>query len=141
MGIPLATAVEAVGTVPPFSRRMSPIDHPDGFTIIRDDAKVSYWSIPAALQVMREARATRRIVVLGTLSDYAGSSALAYVTVARQALEAADRVIFVGNASAKCLKAKRHPEDDALQAFYSPEAAAQHLRGWLRGRLLQLQVG
>ncbi|MGE0118001.1 MAG: aminoacyl-tRNA hydrolase [Dongiaceae bacterium] len=140
MGIPLATAVEAVGTVPPFSRRMSPIDHPDGFTIIRDDAKVSYWSIPAALQVMREARATRRIVVLGTLSDYAGSSALAYVTVARQALEAADRVIFVGNASAKCLKAKRHPEDDALQAFYSPEAAAQHLRGWLRpGDLLLLK--
>ncbi len=141
MGIPLAAAVEAIGTVSPVDMRLSPFHHPDGFTIVRDDFKASFWSIPAALQFMKEARARRKIIVFGTISDYAGSSGAAYVAVARQALEAADEVIFVGNASAKCLKARRHERDEALRAFYSVDAAAEHLRGRLRPGDLVLLKG
>ncbi len=141
MGIPLEEAVQAVGTVPPFDRRLSPFDHPDGYTIVRDDFKAPLWSIPAALQFMKEARAQRKIIVLGTISDYAGRSDTTYVAVARQALAVADRVIFVGNPSAKCLKARRHAHDEALQAFYSVEAAAEHLHGWLRSGDLVLLKG
>jgi UDP-N-acetylmuramoyl-tripeptide--D-alanyl-D-alanine ligase len=141
MGISLEEAVQAVGTVPPFDRRLSPFAHPDGFTIVRDDFKAPLWSIPAALQFMKEARAQRKIIVFGSISDYSGRSDRTYVAVARQALDVADRVIFVGNASAKCLTAKRHARDDALQAFYSVEAAAEHLHGWLRSGDLVLLKG
>jgi UDP-N-acetylmuramoyl-tripeptide--D-alanyl-D-alanine ligase len=141
MGIPLEEAVQAVGNVPPFDRRLSPLAHPRGFTIVRDDFKAPLWSIPAALQFMQEARAERKIIVLGTISDYAGKSDATYVAVARQALAVADRVIFVGNASAKCLKAARHGADEALQAFYSVEAAAEHLRDSLRSGDLVLLKG
>jgi len=141
MGIPLEEGVRAVGTVPPFDRRLCPFEHPDGYTIVRDDFKAPLWSIPAALQFVQEARAQRKLVVFGTLSDYAGRSDATYVAVAQQALEAADRVIFVGNASAKSLKARRHAQDDAVQAFYSVEAAAEQLRDELRPGDLVLLKG
>ena len=141
MGIPLEEAVRAVGTVAPLDRRLSPFAHPNGFTIVRDDFKAPLWSIPAALQFVKEARAQRKLIVFGTISDYAGPSDRTYVAVARQALDVADRVIFVGNASAKCLKARRHAHDEALQAFYSVEAAAEHLHGYLRSGDLVLLKG
>lgn len=128
LGIPLEEAARAIATVPPFEFRLCPAEHPDGFTIVRDDYKAPLWSIPAALDFMRNATAKRKVIVLGTLSDYAGSSGRTYLRVAQQALAVADRVVFVGNHSAKVLKAKR---GDALQAFYSPEAAAEHLHAWL----------
>jgi UDP-N-acetylmuramoyl-tripeptide--D-alanyl-D-alanine ligase len=140
MGVPLEEAVRAVEAVPPFERRLCPAEHPDGFTIVRDDFKAPLWSIPAALDFLREARAERKAIALGTISDYAGTSDRIYVGVARQALEIADLVVFVGSASAKALKARRHERDDALQAFYSAEAAAAHLYDWLRpGDLLLLE--
>lgn len=141
MDIPLEEAVQAVGAVAPLDRRLSPFAHPGGFTIVRDDIKAPLWSIPAALQFMKEARAQRKIIVFGTISDYSGRSDATYVAVARQALGVADRVIFVGNASAKCLKARRHAHDEALQAFYSVEAAAEHLHDWLRSGDLVLLKG
>lgn len=141
MGIPLEEAVRAVGALPPFERRMSPFEHPEGFTIISDDFKAPLWSLPAAFAFMKEARAQRKVIVLGTISDYAGKSDTTYVAVARQALEAADRVIFVGNASAKALGARRHANDDAVAAFYAAEAAAEHLLGWLRPGDLVLLKG
>jgi len=128
MGIPLATAVQAVQTVPPFEGRMSPVIRSDGVSFIRDDAKAPLWSIPPALQVVKEAKARRKIVVIGTIADYKGNSDRTYVSVARQALSVADYVIFVGSRASKCLKAKRHTQDGTLQAFHSVDAAAEYLR-------------
>lgn len=141
MGVPLTSAVEAVATVPPFGRRMRPIHHAAGFAVIRDDYKAPFWSIPATLQFMKEARAARKVLVIGTISDTTGSPETAYVSVARQALEVVHLVLFVGRNSSKCLKAKRHPKDEALQAFYAPEAAARHLHSWLRPGDLVLLKG
>jgi UDP-N-acetylmuramoyl-tripeptide--D-alanyl-D-alanine ligase len=132
MGVPLATAVRAVGQVPPFEGRMSPVTRPDGVTFIVDDAKAPLWSIPATLQFMRRAQASRKIVVIGTISDYGSSPDRTYISTAREALEVADEVVFVGNRSSKCLKAKRHKNDHALQAFYSKDAACDYLHNRLR---------
>lgn len=130
MGVPLATAVRAVGRVPPFESRMSPVTRSDGVTFILDDAKAPLWSIPIALQFMQQAQAARKTVVIGTISDYACKSERAYVATARQALEVADHVVFVGRRASKCLKAMRHQDDHALQAFYSRDAACDYLREW-----------
>ncbi len=132
MGVPLAAAVQAIGQVRPSRSRMSPITRPDGVTFIADTWKASLWSIPAALQFVQQAQAPRKTVVIGTISDYSCEHERAYISIAREALEVADHVVFVGPRASKCLKAKRHPDDRALQAFYSKHAACDYLREWLR---------
>ena len=141
MGLPLTVAAQAISTVPPFPCRMSPVIRDDGVTFIQDDAKAPLWAIPAVLDFMKNARAARKIVVIGTISDYTGNSDRAYVSVARQALAAADQVVFVGSRASKSLKARRHPQDDALQAFPSVEAAGAQLREFFRPGDLVLLKG
>jgi UDP-N-acetylmuramoyl-tripeptide--D-alanyl-D-alanine ligase len=50
-------------------------------------------------------------------------------------------VIFVGDNSSRALKARRNEGDEAVQAFYSVEVAAEHLRGELRRGDLVLLKG
>ena len=140
MGIPLAEAVAAVEDVAPVDGRLSPVDHPTGSRSSATGSRRRSGR-SAALRFVGEARASRKIVVFGTVSDYAGNSNKAYAGVARQALEVADRVIFVGNNSSRALRARRHEEDEAVQAFYSVEVAAEHLRGELRPGDLVLLKG
>jgi aminoacyl-tRNA hydrolase len=132
MGVPLADAAAGAGTVPPFEQRLRPEAHPDGYTLVRDDFKASLWSIPRALRFVEEAQASRKVVVIGTISDFPGKSDKAYASVAREAREVADLVVFVGSNSSKALKARRHDGDEAVQAFYSREVAAEFLRDELR---------
>jgi aminoacyl-tRNA hydrolase len=141
MGIPLAQAAEAVATIAPVGGRLSPEEHPDGYTVVRDGFKASLWSIPAALTFVEEARAARKIVVLGSISDYPGNPDRVYAGVARQALEVADLVVFTGNNSARALRARRGEGDAALQAFYSVEVAAEYLRSAVRPGDLVLLKG
>ena len=126
LGVPLATAVQAVHTVHAVPRRMTRVQ-PDEVTFIRDDSKAPLWSIPAALQFMREAQAQHKVVVIGTISDFPGVLDHVYAAVARQALEVADHVVFVGPHARRVLRARRQPEDTALQAFYAVEAACDYL--------------
>ena len=127
MGVPLAAAAHAIETVPPAKRRMEPVIRADGITFIRDDIKAPLQSIPPALDFIRNAQASRRIVVIGTISDYVGNSTRRYNQVARQALDVADLVLFVGPKASKCLKSKNHPKGEALLMFNSAALAAEYL--------------
>jgi len=140
MGVPLADAAAGAGTVRPFEGRLEPRRHPAGYTVIRDDCKASLWSMPAAFDFVRDADAPRKVVLVGTLSDYPGNAAKAYGSVARGALDVADLVVFTGNSSAKALKAKRADGEDLL-AFYSRHVAAEFLRDVLRPGDLVLVKG
>ena len=128
MGVNLQSTAAALEGVTPVSNRMYPIESPDGVTFICDDIKASVWAIPAALDFMRRATAQRKIVILGTLSDYLEKINPTYARVARQALSVVDYVFFVGPWASRCLRAKRHPEDHALQAFVTVD----HINGFLR---------
>ena len=57
MGIPLAEAADGRRGRRPGAGRLSPVEHPDGYTVVRDGFKASLWSIPAALRFVEEARA------------------------------------------------------------------------------------
>ena len=54
-----------------------------------------------------------------------------YARVARQALEVADYVFFVGPWASRSLRAKRYADDHALQAFVTID----HINGFLHGFL------
>lgn len=131
MGVSLQSAAAALESVSPVPGRMSPIDSPEGVTFICDDVKASVWAIPPALDFMRRAVAKRKIIILGTLSDYLKPMNPTYALVARQALGVADYVFFVGPWASRCLRAKRDPDDQALQAFVTVD----HINGFLHGFL------
>jgi UDP-N-acetylmuramoyl-tripeptide--D-alanyl-D-alanine ligase len=142
LGVPLADSVHAVKGVPPYDNRMEPVVRPDGVTFVRDDHKAPIGSIPLSLDFMREARAARKIVIIGSISDYRGNSSRTFVSVARQALEVADFVAFVGPRASKCLKAQKNVAKGRLLAFLTPEAAARHLGEVLQpGDLVLLKGG
>jgi UDP-N-acetylmuramyl pentapeptide synthase len=100
----------------------------DGVTFIQDDVKAPLWSLGAAFDFLAEAEAPRKIAVIGTISDYPGSSARTYVRTARRALEVADEVIFAGPLAGSALKA----DAEALRAFPTASEAAEYLRSSLR---------
>jgi len=136
-GIPLQQAARALESVEPSEGRMSLHETPDGVTFIRDDWKASMWTIPASLQFMQKARATRKVVIIGTISDYPGKSSPKYRNVARQALEVADRVIFVGKMARHVRKLQGQYPKNKLIVRDSLYEVDQFLSGFLnRGYLV-----
>lgn len=139
LGVPLAVAAEALSVVEPFEGRMSPVELDDGVSFVRDDWKAPFWSIAPTFEFMKQARASRKVIVMGTMSDYSGPYTPRYVQVARQALEIADCVVFVGPRASACMRAKR-TESDPLYAFPAIKNAAGFLNGYLqRGDLVLLK--
>lgn len=129
LGVPLAVAAEAVSAVEPFEGRMAPLVK-DGINFIRDDWKAPLSTIEPAFEFMRQARAKRKIVVIGTISDYQGDSTRRYVEIAQSALAFADAVFFVGPRASAALRVKRDPKDE-LRAFASLRDASTYLSGYL----------
>lgn len=140
LGVPLDVAAAAVGTVAPFEARMSPVQTADGVTFIRDDWKAPFWTIAPTFDFMRQARANRKVIVMGTISDYMGDSSKRYEEIARQALTVADCVLFVGPRASACMRAKRHANDQ-LFAFPSLRNASTFLSGYLQPSDLVLLKG
>lgn len=129
LGVPLGVAAEAVSSVEPFEGRMAPLTM-DGITFIRDDWKAPLSTIEPAFQFMRQARAKRKIVVIGTISDYQGDSTRKYVEIAQSALEFADSVFFVGPRASAALRVKRAAKAE-LRAFASLRDASTFLSTYL----------
>jgi UDP-N-acetylmuramoyl-tripeptide--D-alanyl-D-alanine ligase len=125
-GIPLAAAAAAISKVEPWSARLEPVEA-GGVTFLRDEVKASLGSIGPSLEVLRAARAARKVAVIGTISDYSGRASAVYASVARQALEVADEVIFVGPQALRCAGARTHPHGKSLFAFLTPLQAHRHL--------------
>lgn len=131
-GIPLAEGIRAVAAVEPLRARLSPAVHPDGVTFIRDDTKAPVWSVAPALEVLREARAERKVAVIGTLSDYGGASDRKYVATAKHALAVADEVVFVGPHARHALRVADPGPKKALHAFATVREAVLHFQSDLR---------
>jgi len=110
-GVDLKTCAEAVRTVEPVFGRYSVHMRSDGAAYVLDTHKAPLWSIAQGLAFVRAARAPRKTMVFGTISDYPGANSPRYRRVAREALEVADRVIFVGPQSSHVDKL-RHPRVD-----------------------------
>jgi UDP-N-acetylmuramyl pentapeptide synthase len=129
-GIPIADAAAAIAEVEPWPGRTSPAEAA-GVNFLRDDCKAPLWSIGPSLEVLRSARAPRKVAVIGTISDYGGRASAVYASVARQALEVADEVIFVGPQALRCSSARAHPKGAALHAFLTAREAHTYLSGTL----------
>lgn len=132
LGVPLEEAAHVLRTVEPAPRRMSPVETADGITFIRDDWKAPLWTVPAGLEFLRQAKASRTVAVIGTISDFPGDGGRRYRQVARKALASADHAFFVGSQSHSSRKVAQEAGTDRLRAFDTVYELDQHLHTFLR---------
>lgn len=127
LGVSLGECAKAVEAVEPRHGRDSVHEILDGPTIVLDTVKAPFWTIPSSIETVRTTRSPRRTIVFGTISDYTGSSSKKYRDVAREALVAADRVLFVGQNSGRVAKLERE-NPERLVTFPTARRARDFLR-------------
>ncbi len=116
-GVTLEQAAAVIAAFPPVPYRMRPHHVPGDVTFISDAWKASLWTVPASLEFLRTARAERKILVVGSISDTAKSFADRYKAVVRQAYDMAGKLLFVGEHAPAALRARPRPDDDRVMAF------------------------
>ena len=109
-------AIEALEKIPAPPHRMRAEKEGSGITFILDDFKAPMDGIPAICNFTAQAKAKRKILVFGTISDYPGSSSSKYRRIAKQALAAADLVFLVGKFARSGLKGQ--PADIANHRLF-----------------------
>lgn len=95
-GITLEDCAAAIADLHPTIGRYSVHRPPNGAVYVLDSIKAPFWTVAAGLALLADAEATRRTAVFGTISDYSGAAGARYRRIAREALDVADRVLFVG---------------------------------------------
>ncbi|KPQ01355.1 aminoacyl-tRNA hydrolase [Marinobacter sp. HL-58] len=140
-GVPLENAISALADVKPAEGRMQAVTNKNGVNFLRDDWKAPHWSFSAPLEFIAEAEARRKILVIGTLSDYSLSASKLYPKVAKQALEVGDIVIFVGPHAQRAVKAKQNTTVQNLHAFSEIREASEFLNRLLEPGDLVLLKG
>ena len=140
VGRTLEECAQGIASVAPFDGRMQPVTMTDGVTFIRDDFKAPLWTLDACFEFMRTARAARKIMVIGELSDVGPEKGKKYARAAAQAQDVADLTVFVGHWSSSVLKARKVGAEGELNAFVHVQEAAQYINSISRpGDLVMLK--
>ena len=116
-GVDLQSCAEAVKTVEPVFGRYSVHRRSDNAAYVLDTHKAPLWTIAQGLAFVRTAQASRKTMVFGFISDYAGKADRVYRAVARSSLQIADRVIFVGDHSQYLAQLRQGEARTGLCAF------------------------
>jgi UDP-N-acetylmuramoyl-tripeptide--D-alanyl-D-alanine ligase len=88
--------------------------------------------MPSVFEFLKAAQAKRKVIIIGTLSDYGGTAATVYRRTAVSALDVADQVIFVGPMASHALRAKGPENADRIHAFATIKAASDFLASLLQ---------
>jgi amino acid adenylation domain-containing protein len=92
----LEDAIRGLEALPPTRGRMQPVPLPNGSIVLRDDYKSTIDTVHAALDVLEEVPARRRVVVLGDLDAPPPPERPHYRRVGARLGRMADVVLFVG---------------------------------------------
>ncbi len=127
LGVSLADGVAALAGVEPEPHRMSEVRLDSGVTFIEDDWKAPVWVLEPAFEFLSTAQATRRIVVIGQLSDDRRRPRRLYADIARLARASADVVVLVGEWAHHGERARSSPDDRSIVAFETVREAHDYL--------------
>src|SRR6185369_9928391 len=141
MGMTLQECAAGIACVAPFDGRMQPVSTPEGVTFIRDDYKAPLWTVDAAFDFMKAARAKRKIIVIGELQDVGSRKSAKYEKTASVAQDIAEITIVVGPWASSALKARRLGAEERLRVFSHVRDAAQYLNAITREGDLVLLKG
>jgi UDP-N-acetylmuramyl pentapeptide synthase len=90
-------------TLAPTPGRLQPVRLPNGVTLLRDEFKAPAETIDAALDVLAEIPAPRRVIVMGDVSEPVGSQGGIYRRLGARAAQVSSRAVVVaggGNGAA-----------------------------------------
>jgi aminoacyl-tRNA hydrolase len=141
-GMSLRECAKGIESFSPFQGRMQPVTTADGVTFIRDDFKAPLWSVDPCFEFMKAARAKRKIIVIGMISDSGtGKKGAMYAKMAARAQKISDITIFVGSWSSSVLKARNPGAEGALRVFSNVRDAAECINSITRNGDLVLLKG
>jgi UDP-N-acetylmuramoyl-tripeptide--D-alanyl-D-alanine ligase len=129
-GATLAQAAAAAAEIEPYTARMQPVELPSGAVLLRDEFNGSIDSFEAAMEVLGQADAERRLLIISDCSDCKLKPRDRIRHYARRAGQCGAEVVFIGD---------RAPE--GAHGFMRFEDAAEFLRRELRAGDLALLRG
>lgn len=127
LGAPDAAIARAAASFQPVPCRCSLHVLDNGACYILDTVKAPFDTIGLAIDLVRDVKAPRRTIIIGSISDYAGTARVRYRKAYELARAAADRVIFYGDHAARV---RPHEEDVKAGRFFAFEDLAA-LAGFL----------
>jgi len=140
-GIDLGSSAKAIGTIEPNFSRYSVHVTPKDVTFVLDTVKAPFWTIEIAFAFVKRAGAVRKTIVFGTISDYPGAASRRYRRIGRQALEIADRVVFVGSHAGHIAKMITPALRERLFSFSTAYQASRFLaQNTLPGELVLIKA-
>jgi UDP-N-acetylmuramoyl-tripeptide--D-alanyl-D-alanine ligase len=142
-GVPLEDAAAAIARVEPSPGAMQPAALPCGAVVIRDEKSGSIDQVGPSFDVLAQASAARKIVVMSDVSDDSQKPRTRLAAIGRAAARVADCAVFVGDRAGYGVRGAVAAGMDAgaAHAFASLEAAAEFLRTELRAGDLVLLKG
>ena len=135
-GRPLDLALRALGQLAPTPGRLDPVALPGGAYLLRDDYKSPAETIDAALDLLAEIPAARRLAVLGAVSEPMGPPRPLYRRLGMRLGRIASRAVFVGFDDVRSYRAGARaagmPADALVDAGRSVHRAAAAIARDLR---------
>jgi UDP-N-acetylmuramoyl-tripeptide--D-alanyl-D-alanine ligase len=98
-GLTIDECARALETFDPIFGRWSTHEPAPGVHAVLDTCKGAQWTVAPLLEFVGEARARRKVFVMGGMSDYAGASSSRYRAIAREIIGQVDEAWFVGNSA------------------------------------------
>ncbi len=128
LGVAPETIERQVASFQPPVGRCSIMELPNGRTAVLDTYKAPQHSLEVAFDIVRSLTCPHRRIVFGQLSDNTGSSDTSYRRAYRQAREAADEVIFVGEHAHRYNASAEDEASGRARKFRYVEEVANYLK-------------
>ena len=133
-GVTLRDAWKVLQEVHPHAARLQPVPLPSGAVMFRDEANGAPHSFEAALAVVRDATARRKVLVISDCSHSPQNEQQRQRYLALRGARIFDSVVFVGEWSHYGLKhaLSAGMDPDHVHGFVSITAVSEFLRHYLR---------
>lgn len=128
MGVPADHVVERISSYEPLMDRCQPYRIENGPTFLLDTVKSPWQTVSMAIEVIRTARAKRKRIVFGHMSDFPGNSNPKYRDAYTACRNASDQVIFVGEHSHRSKASQEDRDSGRFKQFFSVRQASDFLQ-------------
>lgn len=95
-GVDFEQSLSVIAELKPFTARLEPVDLDGGAVLVRDEFNGSAGTTRVALEVLRQARARRRIAILRDVTDDDRPAPERLFELGKLAAASADMVVFIG---------------------------------------------
>ncbi|CDX40747.1 Mur ligase middle domain protein [Mesorhizobium plurifarium] len=127
LGVPPEDVVAKTASFEPLANRCKVEAIDGGPQFIIDAAKAPWHSLNIAFEMVAKARAVRKRIVLGQISDYAGSSRK-YRTAYGVARDIADEVIYTGDNAHRSRASQADRDSGRFLELRTPKDASDHIK-------------